>query len=973
MMQFSISTKQIYLITLVLMFAFIASYGQNKLKIHYKIEDGLLCNKVYVIAQDSKGFMWLSTDNGICRFDGQTFKRFSTSNGLPDNDLYGMDIDSKDRVWLSTFNRNLCFIQNNEVHTRFNDTNLAKFKVTDYLTFESKLHTSLLVNERGRGDKYYLNQDGKIVQTQSLFSILNLGDYYIKYRTKELILTNTHHTVLDSLDTNFLKKQPYKLVQSASNEFILSTSTGNYKGIIRRKKIELTLINQFDYSKHRLLYKGNQLWSISQNNILCPLDANFNLLHKDEFNLGSIKVMCFFVDRQGGYWIGTEGDGAYYIPNTTIKLYDQSSGMVSENTTLSYANHDELFVLYTNGVIQQMKNNAFANKNIHVSNYCKGRISTLFVNDDYIVCGSDLGDLFVYSRKNHTIHCEHKLGSIKDIEADCDNNIFLAMSSSVCSYDIARNKLCPIIKSRQTCIKRINNQIVLAGSVNKIQEIYYPIHGNTDSIKLLHSFTLENTTISDIQKQDSILVIATVESGIYLYSNYQYQHISTKNGLTDNNCKSVFIDQAHNIWVSTTRGINKIKIKNSIHDFSLEKITTFNGLTTNNINSINQIGNYFYAASSKGILQFPENILSADSNHPEIYISEISMNNRNVQTNVHELFVPPDSNNVKIEVSGIDYKSFGNMRFFYRIKGLFSEWKESPSKIFTLERLKPNQYTLEVYALGSTNLWSVHPAKLKINILPYWWQHILFKWLITLFGILLIYLITKFFLNRQYQKKLTEEELKKHITEVELKALKAQINPHFIFNTLNAIQYFIQNDENEKADNYLNKMSKLIRSTLNFSNEASINLSDEIEYIRTYLELESLRFDDDFSYTLENSIPTSLLNTQIPTMVLQPHIENAIRHGLKPKKGGLKKLTLRFSADESNLYCEIEDNGIGRKNSAELNKNSQLIHTSQGESLSNSKLEIFKKIRKKEVSLDIIDLYKDSQASGTLVKLKIQL
>lgn len=955
------------------MFAFVTSYSQNKLKIHYKIEDGLLCNKVYVIAQDNKGFIWISTDNGICRFDGQSFKRFSTTNGLPDNDLYSMDIDSKDRVWLSTFNKNLCYIQHNKVHTGLNDTNLAHFNITSYLTFDAKLPTCLVVNDRGSGDKYYLKQDGQITKASSNLRIINLGDYLLKYNATNFQLTTLQHHLLDTSVLNLEKNQRVEIRQSAKNEFIISSANGNFKGSIRNKKLVFALINKFDYTKHNLIYTGQQLWSISQNSKICPIDSNFNLIKSRELNLDHIKVICFFVDKHGGYWLGTEGDGIYYMPNTSMKSFDQNNGMANDNTTYSRSFLNELFVLYSNGLIQQMNGGVFNHNTLDVSSYCKGRISTLFVNENYIVCGSDIGHLFIYGRKTQTIYCEYTFGSIKDIELDFKNKILLSMSSMTCSYDLDTKQKKIIVKGRQTCAKRIDSNRVLIGSINKIQEVYYPIHEQTDSISVIHTLNLDNTTISDIQQQDSIVVIATVESGIYLYANYANQHISYKNGLTDNNCKHVFIDQDRNIWVSTTRGINKININNSIHDYSLEKITTFNGLTTNNINSINQIGHEIFASSSKGILQFPPNLLSANNKRPEVYLSEILLNNRNIETNVSSIIVPPDSNNVKIEFSGIDYKSFGNIRYFYRIKGLFTEWKESPTKSIIIERLKPNRYTLEVFALSATNSWSVHPAVLKITILPYWWQQALFKWIVTLLGILLIYLITKFFLHKQYQKKLTEEEIKKQITEVELKALKAQINPHFIFNTLNAIQYFIQNDENDKADNYLNKMSRLIRSTLNFSNEASISLNDEIEYIRTYLELESLRFDDDFSYTIENKIPASLFKTQIPTMVLQPHIENAIRHGLKPLRKGQKVLTLRFRSDENNLYCEIEDNGIGRKNSMAINKNNQLIHTSQGESLSNSKLEIFKKILKKEVSLEIIDLYTDSNPSGTLIKLKIQL
>ncbi|MBK8684773.1 MAG: histidine kinase [Bacteroidetes bacterium] len=212
----------------------------------------------------------------------------------------------------------------------------------------------------------------------------------------------------------------------------------------------------------------------------------------------------------------------------------------------------------------------------------------------------------------------------------------------------------------------------------------------------------------------------------------------------------------------------------------------------------------------------------------------------------------------------------------------------------------------------------------------------------------LITVVSQLFLRR-YRKKLTEERIEKQLSELELKAIKAQINPHFIFNTLNAIQYFISNQENDRAVNYLNQMSKLIRSTLDYSNEVSIALREEISYLKTYLDLESLRFEEDeFYYLIDNTLSSEEMELMIPTMVLQPHIENAVRHGLKPKKGNNKQLILRFYRHQSEIFCEIEDNGIGREASARL-KRKALFLICHRVKLSASKLEIYHKQREKHV------------------------
>lgn len=948
--------------------------GQDKIKIHYKIEDGLLSNMIYTILQDHDGFIWICTDNGVCRFDGQTFKRFSTANGLPDNDILNIELDSEGRIWLSTFNRNLCYIWHNEVYTKLNDTNLANLNFNSYLKLQDKVHSNIVFRDEGFGIYYITSVTGQVKKQFSSKNTLDIGNFYIRYDGYQIDLWTQSNDSVCSYNLPFLKRTELKIYRFGPDEFLIVSPNGNYKGIVRENKIVLSLINHNNYTRNSFFFRDNRLWSVDVNNAIFPLDSSANPVLKEKFKIGQVTVIYFFIDKKGGYWIATKGDGVYYIPNIKMGSFDINSGLQSDNTVFSCTSHDGLYVLLANRKIQAVKNNSVDLKSVDIPNIFKGRMNTLFVNDDFIVSGGDIGCLFIYSKKSHKRFNTNNIGSTKDIEPDYDNNILVATSNHIYSFDLSARKAFSVIKGRQTCVKRIDSNTIIAGTVNGIQSIYYPVGCNhPESIRVLAECRLNNTTISDIQVCGAFIAVATVEAGVYLYKDNMLQHFSVKNGLTDNNCKHILIDSRQNIWISTSMGITKIHTGKSIRDFRVEKITTFNGLPTNNINSVTQIGNHIYAASSKGVIQFTENLLEMEKDHPEVYIPEISINGRNIKSDTKEIAIQPDSNSLSIEFSGIDYKSFGHIRYFYRIRGLFNEWKESFSKSIILDRLKPGKYVVEVYALSSNNVWSLHPARLTVHIIPYWWQHTFFKWLIALLGIFMTFYLTKYFLNRQYRQRLSDEALKKHITEVELKALKAQINPHFIFNTLNAIQYFIQNEENERADIYLDKMSKLIRTTLNFSNESSIALSDEIEYLRTYLDLESLRFDDDFSYSIEEKCLPALVDFKIPTMVLQPHVENAIRHGLKPVKTGLKQLRMRFYIKDNYLVCEVEDNGVGRNKSAQTNKENIQIHTSQGEGLSFSKLEMYKQDTGKNATIFVTDLYVNNTATGTLITLKIEL
>ena len=248
---------------------------------------------------------------------------------------------------------------------------------------------------------------------------------------------------------------------------------------------------------------------------------------------------------------------------------------------------------------------------------------------------------------------------------------------------------------------------------------------------------------------------------------------------------------------------------------------------------------------------------------------------------------------------------------------------------------------------------------------------------ILIYSFLAIALLTIFFFYRrsqkeklrlsQYQEQLSSKE--RMVIEAELNSIRSQMNPHFMFNSLNSINEFIQNDSSEDASNYLVKFSRLMRSTLNYSKRKYVSLKEEIDLLNLYLELESLRFYNSIAYSFDIDPHINLEEIYIPPMMLQPFVENAIWHGLMAKEGD-RKLELRFFEQHSNLICEIEDNGIGRAASAAQNAH-KTKHKSQGIGLTERRLELLKSIHGQEAGVHVLDLFKDDSASGTLVKVTL--
>ena len=239
--------------------------------------------------------------------------------------------------------------------------------------------------------------------------------------------------------------------------------------------------------------------------------------------------------------------------------------------------------------------------------------------------------------------------------------------------------------------------------------------------------------------------------------------------------------------------------------------------------------------------------------------------------------------------------------------------------------------------------------------------------------ITVIVLIGLFLYHKNQKEKLRVIEYREQLTnkeriaiEAELNTIRSQMNPHFMFNSLNSINEFIQNDSGEDASNYLVKFSRLMRSTLNYSKRKFVTLEEEIDLLKLYIELENLRFYNsiDFSLTIDPSV--NIKKVLIPPMMIQPFVENAIWHGLMAKAED-RKLSLSFSENDHNVICEIEDNGIGRAASAKQ-KASNSKHKSQGIGLTQRRLELLKSIHGKDAGIDVIDLEIEGQTAGTMVK-----
>ena len=369
--------------------------------------------------------------------------------------------------------------------------------------------------------------------------------------------------------------------------------------------------------------------------------------------------------------------------------------------------------------------------------------------------------------------------------------------------------------------------------------------------------------------------------------------------------------------------------------------------------------------SKENFYYFGEEQLNKNHIPPLCRIDSVFINDQ-IYDQRNEVRLSYDKNNIRILTSLTTYKN-SRREFLYHLTGYDNSWHYSTTGDIQYTNLPHGNYTIYIYGLNNDKIKSKAPATFTFTVKrPFWltWWFIFFELLISVIG---TYCILKFWKNKIEKRELEKTLINQRMAEFKMTALRAQMNPHFLFNAIGSIQHYIMKNEPELSYDYLSKFSLLIRNILNNSKEEYISLSQEINTLKLYIELEQIRFQYPFQFILEidEAIDMEMF---IPTMLIQPYVENSIWHGLMPKQSG-GKLELLLKKVNNSLLVVIRDNGMGRKDTDSSRK-----HISKGMSITEQRIQTLENTSSKKFIIAIIDL-KDEQGNpiGTEVNLTIPL
>jgi len=944
---------------------------------HYTTVDGLPSNEIHEVIQDRNGYLWFATDFGASRFDGYSFKNFGFQEGLKDQVLFDLQEDEKGRIWFPSFSGNLSYYKNGEIyHYRYDSLILEH--TSGHIRaplFHMGNHDSLFVFIPDKLD-FVITPDGKLIEnyladrytpqfgrakqvvqlgSKDLF-YLYTGDKSAKGLPKLVAHIDYKHFEFDNNILKRMRKLGYSY--DAKNRLLLLD--GNR--LIRFSDNQQVEITSFEIEKFVTSVASSHHDNIllgTQNGVY--VFQSFESANPSEQWLKGKFITDILIDNENGIWITTHHSGVYYLPNQNIKYYSFSNLDSEQNISALNQRDGIITVGLENGNVLQL--NASEGKDWY----------EIKLNEKGVkVYGLDYDKDLLWVVNERWILGIDKNSNVVEIKRFSGKCVTTSQSDSslyFSGYGFA--------KRHEESFENIEVNRIRVGhiAVNNDNEIWA---GNpwgiwklseSSSGKLWKRDTKIIAGVSELLLWNDYLLIATKGSGIILKRGTFTDSITKMDGLLSDNIRAMQIS-VNQLWVASDQGINVIQLDEETSKiYSISSLRKNEYLPSYNVKKIMILDSLLWLATENGLYSLNTNMFNEKPTSPILNIESVTVNGNPLDSISSSLNYK--QNDIMISFVGILFKSHANLIYRFRMKGYEDNWNYTTQREVRYNNLPSGNFLFEVQSKSADMEWTDQTEFFEIEISSPFWEEWWFRVLMVLSFVGLIIFVVNFLVKYRSKKTQEKNESAQKIMELEMRALRAQMNPHFTFNTLNSIQHYIWNKDPQIATEYLANFAKLIRKLLENSRLSKIALEDELEVIKIYLDLEQLRLNNKFDYEITLSPLVNAMQLEIPTSLIQPYVENAIWHGIsKLKDKG--KIDIEINKVENLLLCTITDNGIGRHLASEKNLNKQ--RTSLGTKLTEERINLLKATEDESYNIKIIDLYtSDNKASGTQVIISIPI
>lgn len=967
--------KLLIIFSLLIFGCFQFSFAQKFSFIQYNTNKGLPQSQINSITQDYKGYIWVGTYGGLARFDGNNFTNFGRNSGLLNNRITKLKMINEE-----LFIGHPQGISIKSPNNTFQSIPHQQDSVLNDISGFSVIDSTIYISTNG-GGLYELDRENeKIISIpKSPSRIRDIIEH------KGLIYLATR-TGLHTFDGNEIKSiensenYSFSGLERKGNVIYASSFNGIiFKFNVNDLIIEETFSNDFLMFRNILSDHKDHFWLNSRNGILL-VKENDTIEITESKGLPTNDIYEVFEDDEDNIWLGTNGKGLIRFTDEVFTYYNKSSGLPSD--LIISLEMDK----YGNKWISTIDQGVFRIDNkgdIHKINFIPSAVWQIVNADNMIIFASNFG-LFVYDYKKFRSYYkeEDNLPSnrIKGVYELNDSTYIISTTEGSVLFD----KNSKEIRQGDPLLKVIRgvrdfdtkNDRIYAAAPNGIFSF-----GDDFVIKKDYF----DSGINCIEKDQSEQLWIGTENGLYIKRNGKYiRHILDK----EKDLEFVNFLQKYDtlMFVGTNNGLYEIGVSMK-HKYHYGITSGLIDLETNLNSNYLEKNRYLWFGTASGLMRMDlENRNSLMKKAlPKIQLTGISINNEKINSKQTEHFndrskdlalsMSYKNNNITLNFDGIYMTNPSSLRYSYFLEGFSSKWSP-PSKNSTASytNLPAGEYLFKIQVNNGSEIKS-EEFHLPIIVFPPFYNTWWFYLIITIIVTIIIYTIDKMrrkkLENKNYQVKL---EFQNKLSKFEQQSLNASMNRHFIFNALNSIQYYINSSDNKSANKYLSRFAKLIRKNLDSSyhEDGMVALSEEVERLKLYLELETMRFNNRFTYSInvEEAVEADVL--KVPGMFLQPFVENSIIHGILPVKDRIGEISINISEHFDHIRIEIKDNGIGIENSLKI-KDEGHEHQSQGMMIAKGRIELLQKISARSIEMVGPHQIKENNrlVNGTVVTFKI--
>lgn len=996
----------------------------------------LSTNVVTAIEQDPNGMMWFGTKRGLNSYDSYRFEEYNQTDGIinatiTDIRSVGDAIFVGTEKGLCVYD-----IKNKKTVNYFAETDSLVLPDNHIFYISKPINGKVIICTKGGNSVYNLKTKEFEIPRINNYSpdyevrcieYVDSNDSWLVATSNGLVIYQDDNQSLrhynyignyeNSLPDNDLKclckiNDEMVFVGTANGVCVLDAKTRNIKRInlnalTSNKSPRLDISNIIPFTDKEVMistytnglyvynYQDNTAMHISKFNKINALSENY--------------IYDIYKDDQGSVWIATFTGLNRFENNlakfSTVSIFENGS-MLSINCFMEMDNNN-ILVGTESGIkvfnVDDKSINDFKTYFNSKENY----FESLYVYNFYL---ADDGCIWVGTRNDGLYIYDIKADKVVDVSEEYNiaklrhavvrgtvmdkyGNMWVATNMGLCCINL-KEKTHAFYTPRKNDKRAIPNHDIFDLLLDDEALYVTTSNGlaiyNYDSDDFTNYYLPDSLTRNDVVRSNDFFDIVDGENGRYYIGSYSNGMLSFSPdkkqfkaakmmGDLGTMVYAIVPDDNGALWASTSKGIMK-------YDLYTKETTNYDisdGLQGNEFSPnafLKSKDGFVFFGGFNGFNYFKPEEIQLETTSPNVVITKLLSGDgkkHRYLSHGDTIHLSYKYNSFEIEFATLNLLRKNMVKYAYMLENYDREWEynNSSHRYVDYNRIRPGTYVFKVKAANEVNQWMEEPVALTIIIHPAWYQTIWFNVSAILLLSLAIFIIirqrNKYVRQKREQKRIITE-LETQMLQLKQKTLQLQMNPHVIFNTLNSIQQYILTNDVESAVTYLSSFSKLMRRILNNSNERYITLSDEIEAVNLYLQLESMRLGNRFKYKIDVDADVDVKNIEIAPLIVQPFVENAIIHGLVPKKDDCF-LSIRFSKiSNDKLLCVVEDNGVGRKLSEKMKQERGASHKSYGMSITRRRLETLTKISNDDFSVEVVDLYDDKgEASGTRINIVI--